>query len=250
MAPLTVSPGTDRSRGCDIHIFRPRHRPRTMADTPLSTAQQKSALDAVRGYSEGVLGPGDPIPPAARRFVVAGASGSGKTTLSQTIANAFDLPTVQLDQLYHGSNWVARPSFVADVDSFTSTPAWVVEWQYTAVQPMLLDRCDVLIWLDHTRATVMRRVIARTLRRRLHRQQLWNGNYEPPLRTLLTDRDHIIRWAWRTYPQRRAAVLSAAGRADSPTIVRLRGQSDVDVWLRQQCGGHTAERHADRHGQR
>jgi hypothetical protein len=44
---------------------------------------------------------------------------------------------------------------------------------------------------------------------RLSRQVLWNGNLEPPLWTILTDREHIVRWAWTTHgkPATRVAAL-------------------------------------------
>jgi len=48
--------------------------------------------------------------------------------------------------------------------------------------------------------TTMRQVTARTLRRRLRREVLWNGNREPSLWTLCIDPDHIIRWACETRP--------------------------------------------------
>lgn len=46
----------------------------------------------------------------------------------------------------------------------------------------------------------MRQVVRRTVVRRLRRVVLWNGNVEPPLRTIITEQDHIVRWAWRTRP--------------------------------------------------
>ena len=71
------------------------------------------------------------------------------------------------------------------------------------MRPLLVARADLLVWLDLSRPVVLRRVVARTLRRRLRRrlrrQVLWNGNMEPPLRTIFTDREHIIRWAWSTH---------------------------------------------------
>ena len=94
-----------------------------------------------------------------------------------------------------------RPEFVDDVAALAAREEWVTEWQYSVVRPLLLGRADLLVWLDLTRAAVMRQIVPRTLRRRLRRVELWNGNVEPPLWTLLTDRDHILRWAWRTHPR-------------------------------------------------
>jgi adenylate kinase family enzyme len=164
--------------------------------------------------------------------LITGASGSGKSTLRQAISTVLSLPTVELDALHHGPKWTIRPSFIDDVDRFTADPDWVTEWQYSAVKPLLLSRSDVLVWLDHTRWTVMHRVVRRTLRRRLFKQQLWNGNYEPPLRTLFTDPEHIIRWSWSSYQRRRREALDVALTHDQLAVVQLCGQRQVDTWIR------------------
>jgi adenylate kinase family enzyme len=160
-------------------------------------------------------GPLDQLPSTTRRILVTGASGAGKSTLRETISDTLGYPTVEIDSLYHGPDWSPRPAFAADVDHFTSGPSWVVEWQYRDVRELLLSRADTLIWLDHSRWTVIQRVVRRTVRRRIRRIELWNGNHEPPLRTIFTDRDHIIRWSWRTHRKRRLEPLAVAQR-DSP----------------------------------
>lgn len=177
-------------------------------------------------------GADDALPPDLRRILVTGSSGAGKTTLCRAIGAILHIPAVEIDSLYHGPDWIPRPGFVADVDEFTSGPAWVIEWLYAEVKPLLLSRSDGLIWLDHGRWTVMQRVVRRTIWRRLTRRELWNGNYEPPLRTLLADPDHIIRWSWRTHHRRAQQALAVADQADGPIVVRLRGQSEVHAWLR------------------
>jgi adenylate kinase family enzyme len=115
-----------------------------------------------------MLGPQDPLPPTTRRILVTGSSGAGKSTLREIVSTTLHLPTVEIDSLHHGPNWTPRPTFAADVDHFTSGPCWVIEWQYRQVRPMLLERADTLVWLDHSRWTVTHRVVRRTLRRRIH----------------------------------------------------------------------------------
>jgi adenylate kinase family enzyme len=179
-----------------------------------------------------LLGPASPLPHRPRRVLVAGASGSGKTTVAARVAATLDIPHVEIDGLFHGPGWVPRPSFVDDVHRFAAQPAWVTEWQYDAVRPHLLGRADTLVWLDLSRALVMRQVVARTVRRRLLRQRLWNGNVEPPLRTFVTDRDHIVRWAWRTHARTADRVAAARRRRPELPIVRLTGADAVDAWVR------------------
>jgi adenylate kinase family enzyme len=181
----------------------------------------------------GMLGPADPLSCPIRRIGVAGASGVGKTTLCRIISERLAVPTVEIDSLYHGPEWTRRPSFVADVDHFTSAPEWVIEWGYRRARPILNERMDLLIWLDHPRWTVVRRVVSRTVARRLRRQELWNGNREPPLWTFFTDPEHIVRWSWQVYGEYavKIAELLASPEGERLTLVRLSGQRQVDAWL-------------------
>ena len=131
-----------------------------------------------------VLDAADPLPRGPRRILVAGTSGSGKTTLAVRIAAVLEVPHVEIDSLFHGPSWTRRRSFEEDVRRFSGESCWVTEWQYDSVRALLADRADLLVWLDLPRRTVMRRVVQRTIVRRLRRQTLWNGNIEPPLRTI------------------------------------------------------------------
>ena len=168
----------------------------------------------------------DPLPRRPRRVLVAGTSGAGKTTLAGLVAEVLDLPRIELDALHHGPGWVPRPEFGADVERFSSGPAWVTEFQYTAVRDLLLARADLLVWLDLPRSVVLRSVVRRTVIRRLRRTTLWNGNVEPPLRTFLTDRDHMVRWAWRQYRPDRVRLSAVAGRRPDLPVVRLSSRTE------------------------
>jgi adenylate kinase family enzyme len=173
----------------------------------------------------------DPLPLRPQRILVTGTSGSGKTTLAAALAARLGLPHTEIDALYHGPGWVPRPEFAADVAALAAGEYWVTEWQYSGVRSLLLARADLLVWLDLPRWQVMHQQVRRTLRRRMRRVELWNGNVEPPLWTFLVNRDHIVRWAWRTHPhteERVRAVLAAAG---GPPVVRLRSRQEVRGWL-------------------
>lgn len=179
------------------------------------------------------MGPDDVLSVHPRRVVVAGTSGSGKTTLAGRLGEVWGLPHVEIDALFHGAGWKPRESFVADVDAFTGRDRWVTEWQYSAVRDLLADRADLLVWLDLSRARVMRQVTIRTLRRRLQRQVLWNGNVEPGLWTVLREPDHIIRWAWRTHPESARRIEALQARRQDLPIVRLAGHREADRWREQ-----------------
>lgn len=152
------------------------------------------------------------------------------------LAGRLGVPYHELDALHHGPNWTQRPEFAVDVAAFAATDEWVAEWQYSAVRGLLLTRADLLVWLDLTRWQVARQLVPRTVSRRLRRVELWNGNIEPPLWRVFTDRGHLLRWAWRTYPRTAARVGEVLGAtvtdaADGPVVVRLRSRREVTGWL-------------------
>lgn len=171
------------------------------------------------------------LPERPRRVVVAGSSGAGKTTLAAQIGERLGLPHVEIDGLFHGPGWTRRESFEAEVEAFSSRPAWVTEWQYDAVRPLLADRADLMVWLDLPRRTVIRQVVRRTVGRRLRGTVLWNGNTEPPLRSILTDHDHIVRWAWRNHARTATRVAAVLEQHPGLPVVRLGRRREVLAWL-------------------
>ncbi len=174
----------------------------------------------------------DPLPAAPRRVAVAGVAGVGKTSFAARIAPAIGGPHVDIDGLFHGPDWTRRPEFLDDVAAFIAGERWVTEWQYGSARPMVAARADTLVWLDLPFATVtLPRVVARTLRRRIAGEELWNGNTEPPLRTFFTDPDHIVRWAVRKRRQYRDEVPPLEQTHPHLTVVRLRTPRQVERWL-------------------
>ena len=169
-----------------------------------------------------------------RRILVAGSSGAGKSTLARALSSLLSLPYTELDSLYHGPDWTPRESFREDVERIVRTDAWVSEWQYTPVRPLLLERAQVVIALDYSRPVVMARVVRRTLSRRLGRVELWNGNHEPSLGTFFSDRDHIVRWAWRMYGHNRVRLRELdVAAADGTTVLHFRSPRQTARWLRE-----------------
>lgn len=185
-----------------------------------------------------MLGADDPLDPAPRRILVAGTSGVGKTTTARRIAASLGVPHTELDGLFHGPGWEPRATFVADVEAFTSADAWVTEWQYAPVRALLAERADTLVWVDLPTPVALWRLLRRTVHRRLHRTELWNGNVEQSLWTVFTDDDHILRWGFRTRNSVRRLVPDTATTAQHLRIVHLRSQRAVDRFVRHLGEGH------------
>ena len=107
----------------------------------------------------------------------------------------------------------------------------MIDGNYSEVQPLVWERADTVIWLDLDRPIVMRRVVGRTWRRVLRRQELWNGNREPIGNLFaLNPEESIIRWAWTKHGPTRtkyAAAMDDEANADL-AVHRLRSPAAVD----------------------
>ena len=142
------------------------------------------------------------------RVVVVGSSGSGKSTFGRALAGACDLARIELDALNWGPGWFDRSNnepddFVRRIDHAITGDRWVTDGNYRIAMTRTLPRATHIIWLDYSRAVVMRRVIWRSLVRAIGQQELWpgTGNREDFRRWL--DKEHPIRWAWDTFDRRR-----------------------------------------------
>jgi adenylate kinase family enzyme len=166
-----------------------------------------------------------------RKILVAGVSGSGKTTLASRLARQTGIPYIEMDGLHHGPNWQKRTSFEDDVAAFTAKESWIIEWQYRSVRPLLLARADTLIWLDLPYPVVLWQLVKRTVDRAVRQKELWNGNREPPLRTIFTNPDHIIRWSIRTRNKVRNAMPDIKQQYPGLRIIRIGSRKQLERWL-------------------
>jgi len=173
-----------------------------------------------------------------RRVSVVGSSGAGKSTLARAIAKRLEVPYVELDALMHQAGWHPRPDneFLDEVERATSTPGWVVDGNYQrfVIEGPVWQRADTVVWLDLPRRTVMRQVIARTVRRAVTREVLWNGNREPLSNFISADPDdNVILWTWVKYHEFVQRYLDAMAdpRWREINFVRLKSHAEARRWL-------------------
>lgn len=170
-----------------------------------------------------------------RRILIKGACGAGKSTLGFQLAERLGLPRVELDALHHGPDWTAasatelRDRVLATLDDGRG---WVVDGNYDSkLGTLIVDRAELIVWLDLPLRTKLMRLIHRTTRRILRNEELWNGNRET-LKGTFWGRDALLPWAVRThFHHRRNWPLQLAGRA----VIRLRSPREVDAWLSDFC---------------
>ena len=77
---------------------------------------------------------------------------------------------------------------------------WVVDGNYSVVRDLVWERADTVVWLDLPRASMMRRIISRTIQRAMTKKRLWNSNRESLSNLYRLDPEQsIIRWTWVKY---------------------------------------------------
>ena len=145
------------------------------------------------------------------------------------------MPHVELDAIFHQPNWTPLPTdeFRRRVADAITGDGWVVDGNYSAVRDLIWERADTVVWLDLPRRVVMRQVAARTLRRMVSREELWNTNRER-WRDLLDADSSIIVWAWTQHAKYRHRYAAAAKSPEYGhlTFIRLGSTADVDRFLR------------------
>jgi adenylate kinase family enzyme len=164
------------------------------------------------------------------RIAVVGGSGSGKTTVARRLAELKDVPYVELDALHWGPNWSACPAeeFRARVEVAIAGDAWVVDGNYTGkLGYLVLDRAELVVWLDLPLRDTLPRLWRRSRRRMRDGTELWAGNRET-WRDLVFSGDSLFLYTLRTHHGRRRRYEQRLARYD---FVRLRSASETDDWL-------------------
>ena len=165
-----------------------------------------------------------------RRIVAVGGSGSGKTTVARCLAERNDVHYVELDALHWGPNWTPCPrdEFRARVEAATSGDGWVVDGNYTGLLgDSVLERADLVVWLDLPLRVTLRRLWSRTRRRMREQTELWGGNRET-WRDVLFSRDSLFVYTLRTHRGKRRRYEQRLTRYP---MVRLTSSTEIQAWL-------------------
>ena len=139
---------------------------------------------------------------AARRIWVKGGSGAGKTKLARELARRLGLEHIELDALHHDAGWRPAPAPVLQARvraALDDAQGWVVDGNYDSkLGALVLERAELIIWLDLPLSAKLARLARRTLGHWWTGEELWNGNRES-LKTAIWGRDALFSWAVRSH---------------------------------------------------
>ena len=168
------------------------------------------------------------------RYLIVGTVGSGKTELSKRLSDLLNVPHVELDAYRHGPDWTETPDdeFRDRLADALQRDSWIADGNYSVARDVVWPRGQTLVWLDYPITLVMWRLLRRTLRRSLQRQELWNGNRETLFRHFFS-RQSLFLWALQSHWLRRKTIPSALARPEYShlELVHLRSPKEAERWL-------------------
>jgi len=162
--------------------------------------------------------------------VISSASGTGKTTFARALSERLRVSFVELDALNHGPDWseATAEELRAKVTPIVATDSWVIDGAYRGkLGNLVLERADVVVWLDLPTRVWLPRLLRRTLGRIFRREELWAGNRET-LRNVFLSRNSLLVFTLRNYHRRRRLYPAQLGRFN---LVRLRTSTEVERFL-------------------
>ena len=166
-----------------------------------------------------------------RIAIIATASGCGKTTVGRELASRLDVPYVELDGIHWQPGWTELDAaeLRRRVEPLVARDAWVIDGSYRGkLGDLVLERADTVVWLDLPRRIWLPRLVVRTLRRALTREELWNGNRESLSNAVAGD-DSLFRFALANERPRRHRYPR---ELDRYRVARLRTPAEVEAFLR------------------
>jgi adenylate kinase family enzyme len=169
------------------------------------------------------------------RIAIVGVAGSGKTTLAQRLSHRLGLHHIELDALFWGPGWSITPAeeLRPRVEAALAGDDWVVDGNYNSLCDLIWTSADVLVWLDFPLWLVMLRLLRRTIRRIVTRENLWNTGCHETWRGQFWSRDSLFLYALTSQRKhrKRYPTLLRLPEYTHLKAFRLRSQRAVDDWL-------------------
>lgn len=165
-----------------------------------------------------------------RVCLIASASGSGKTTTGRELARRLGVPFHELDALHHGPDWTpaTREEMLAKVEPIVASEAWVIDGTYRGkIGDIVLEAADLVVWLDLPMRVWLPRLMRRTARRVIRKEELWSGNRER-WRDVFHPTNSVVIYALRTHRETRRTLAAELSRFP---VLRLETEREVEAFL-------------------
>ncbi len=170
-----------------------------------------------------------------QRIVVIGVTGSGKSTFGAQLAECLGIPFIEPDALSWEAGWqqVSDEVFRGRVDQATRAKRWVFGGNYSKARDLVWTRADTLIWLDYPLWLTMWRLLRRTIRRIITRENLWGTGNRETWRKQFFSRESLFWWGLRQHQRYRRSIPPALEQPEHThlRVLRFTSPRQADHWL-------------------
>lgn len=167
-----------------------------------------------------------------QRILCHGVTGSGKSTLALELGRILRLPVHYVDdEVGWLPGWVQRDRAeqTALALEAAAAPQWIFDSAYGHYRQDIVERCDLVVCLDYSRALTLFRLLLRTVKRIRRRESVCNGNIETWGRTL--DRDSIVLWHFKSFGPKRRMMRELESVLGSVRVKRFSHPRETQRWL-------------------
>lgn len=170
---------------------------------------------------------------APSRVLFYGVTGSGKSSAACAYADRTGLPEFSADD---DIGWLPgwRQPDTAEQRELAARIAgqdqWVLDSAYGVWRDLVIPRAELIVGLDYPRWLSLLRLVRRSLRRVIGREEVCNGNRETFGRLLASD--SIIGWHFRSFTRKRRVMRELESSPGTAEVLIFRRPRELEAWLR------------------
>lgn len=176
-----------------------------------------------------------PNPTAApSRVLFYGVTGSGKSSAARAYAARTGLPEFSADDDIGWLPGWRQPDTAIQRElaaRIAGQDQWVLDSAYGVWRDLVVPRAELIVGLDYPRWLSLLRLIRRSLRRVIAREEVCNGNKETLGRLFAAD--SIIGWHFRSFSRKRRVMRELQNAPGASKVLIFRHPRELEAWLRQ-----------------
>jgi len=139
-----------------------------------------------------------------KRVIVIGTTGSGKSTMANHLAEIIDAPVIALDELLWMPDWQQRDKaeYLEMLQEKIKAEKWVIDGNTRRNRELVWGEADTVIWLNYGFCVNYSRLLIRTIRRVISKEEVMPGCVETFQSQFLSS-DSLLIWFFKTHWKRK-----------------------------------------------